>query len=617
MPRGKKPSEEKILEGIKKAWDDGEDLRYSAVTKGKNRWLQRSGLHYYATWGDLLLVADLSEEIVKERAEGPKREKRKKKLLRDLRAAYANGKGIDLSASAIQAKGNQNRGLYDRAHTHFKGRFFWHDALRAAKLPVEKIIRQGLWDKEKTKRELIARHKAHKPIYEAAVKEEDTPLYKACLHHHNNCYDDALRYAGFNPDEIRMHGKSMNKREIVLKVIELHLHGQDLNPTAIKNSPHSAVYWATRKFDNGYRELVELIGVDYPSLCERKKGYWTIKTVFQGIGQLLEKGERVNGGHVSVKYSDLYHAGYRLFPNRWNGALEEYGLNSREIYLAGKLVSITKVLNKIRTWHKQGRDLSPAGMTQYGDEESHVVYMRAMWEFNDWGKVLQEAGLPPDQIRRFLNYSLQRLVQAAKDLEASGINLEAQNVRKNFLAQWLFFEVIRHFDSWKQFLLKHVGVVSAVTEAVSLQNGDDVIKYLTTHFESGVVTESAVSENIRLIETAQEHFGGVPQAVNGAKMIYSPQGEITPAMLEDEKVIGALYRFNGKFARQLANQIIDAERIAGRVTPNHADLTFQTFVMILEVLPDKPPEIGLRGFCSKRVLEKLKLFIQPSDANAH
>ena len=147
MPRGKKPSRDEILEGIRKAWKRGDDLRYSGVTRGKNRWLERSGRHYFSDWNEMLEEVGLSQEIVKQKVEGPRRKKRKQKLLADLAKAYADG--IDLSGSAIQAKGNPNRGLRDRAKYAFSGRFFWHNALRAAKLPVEEIIRQRLWDKEK------------------------------------------------------------------------------------------------------------------------------------------------------------------------------------------------------------------------------------------------------------------------------------------------------------------------------------------------------------------------------------------------------------------------------------------------------------------------------------
>jgi len=73
MPRGIKPSKDKILEGIKKAWKRGDDLRYSSVTKGKNRWLERSGRHYFSDWDEMLEAVGLSRAIVKEKVEGPRR----------------------------------------------------------------------------------------------------------------------------------------------------------------------------------------------------------------------------------------------------------------------------------------------------------------------------------------------------------------------------------------------------------------------------------------------------------------------------------------------------------------------------------------------------------------
>ena len=156
MTRGVQHTKDEIINAIKAAWEKGEDLRTAAVQKGPMRWAFRSYGYYFESWKKTLAAAGISYKDVKSRA----KERDRLRFLEDLAEAHAMG--VDLSAAALQ---QGNRSLYDRSKRYYEGRFAWENALTDAGLPVEKIVRQRRWDRDKVKKEFIERRKKGKPLF--------------------------------------------------------------------------------------------------------------------------------------------------------------------------------------------------------------------------------------------------------------------------------------------------------------------------------------------------------------------------------------------------------------------------------------------------------------------
>jgi len=306
MTRGKKHTKPEIIQGIKQAWEQGVDLRTGAIQRGSYRWMYRSHHYYFSSWKATLKAADLSYKQVQQRVKEPK----KQAYLKELNQAYKQG--IDLSAISLQAKGNLNRGLYDRARTYYKGNFFWETALKEAGLPVKQIVRQGRWDKERVKQRLISRNNQGKPLNNTAIRDEEYDLHKATVKYFGS-HDAALRYAGFDPSEVRK-AESHSLEEIILGIKRYNNKGVSLNPQKLKKGSDKhlkCIYWAGLKRFKGWRNALTAAGVDPSKHYQRKR--WDKEKVKTKILELYEQGFELNPGSVLEANCDLYKAGARYF----------------------------------------------------------------------------------------------------------------------------------------------------------------------------------------------------------------------------------------------------------------------------------------------------------------
>jgi len=159
---GKKYTREEILAGIKEAYEKGYDLRTSKIQKSPYRNFYRSEMlpKYFGDWKGALAAAGISYDEFGNKI----KESARNAYLSELTRAYENG--IDLSSSALQKDG-VNRGLYDRAKRFYKGRFFWENTLTDAKLPLDKIVRQRIWDRKKVKESILQRYRQGKDLHSA------------------------------------------------------------------------------------------------------------------------------------------------------------------------------------------------------------------------------------------------------------------------------------------------------------------------------------------------------------------------------------------------------------------------------------------------------------------
>ena len=120
-------------------------------------------------------------------------------------------------------------------------------------------------------------------------------------------YDDALKYAGFDPDKIRKISKPHTENEIINIVKTMHAEGKDLNESRIRVGGDiklkRIIYAAQQRFGS-WGKAVEMAGIDYSAYRIREIG-WNKAKVLDRIKDLISRNESLNSRYVSDKYNSL------------------------------------------------------------------------------------------------------------------------------------------------------------------------------------------------------------------------------------------------------------------------------------------------------------------------
>jgi len=434
-------------------------------------------------------------------------------------------------------------------------------------------------------------------------------LYKAITHHFGS-YEDALVYAEFDPKKIHKGGERRSKSLLIKEIIRFHVAGADLNESRIVKGGTKKlkkIYWDAEKKFGGWEKAVTTAGIDYDRFRRRRKnGYWGKESILQGIKNLDAKNIPLNAGYVAAHHLDLHRAASR-YMGGWENSLTEAGFDPEQIRLNGKSLSKKELVDKIKEFANKGNDLNVEAMLG-GEYEQRRVCSQSWRRFGNWDNALTEAGMDPKKIRKKRKkYSLEELAKEVKGFEKQGMSLSLEILKNNSQvphAKQIISTVSKRFDSWRNFLDK-IGVDSdRYCKATDWKGGEGVVSYLQETFESGVVTGSSKDRNFAV--AAGRYFGTIGAAVDKAGLIYSHSGKITREMLEDPKVLGILYKKNADFLQNIAKKIFfAAHKFRSGRTLGLEDLTHEAFLTLVEVLPEKPPKMGLREFAYDLIRKKI------------
>jgi hypothetical protein len=193
-----------------------------------------------------------------------------------------------------------------------KDNFFWEKALKAAGLPVDDIVRQRNWDKDRVKKALQRRHLRGRPINVCALRKEAPRLYKAMINNFEST-DEGYRYSGFNPDEVRKTRRPYTISEMKMEVMKMAEGGVDLNRKSILsggNSEHKRLVMTADKVLGGWYGLLQISKIDKGSYTKRQRD-WNRAKVYARLREAKEKGEPLTPGYIAKHHSDLYHAAVR------------------------------------------------------------------------------------------------------------------------------------------------------------------------------------------------------------------------------------------------------------------------------------------------------------------
>jgi len=209
------------LKAILKRESDGLPLNRAAVLR-QDRGLYNAICRTFRTWDDAIRSAGIDPA----RARRQRRWSRRAVVNRILELA---AEGRPLNAGAVQR--------YEATLTNAATRWFptWGDALKAAGIdPVRWYRRVPKWTPQRIIETIQSIHASGSPVSHAALKRNSVTQAASLLF---GSWDDALRAAGLDPDQIRIHRKPWTPEEALREIRRKAEAGEPLNAKDV--SPYS------------------------------------------------------------------------------------------------------------------------------------------------------------------------------------------------------------------------------------------------------------------------------------------------------------------------------------------------------------------------------------------
>ena len=170
---------------------------------------------------------------------------------------------------------------------------------------------------------------------------------------------------------------------------------------------------------------------------------WSKDEIALEILRLYAAREELNYGSVQAKHLKLLRAATRYFGS-WQEAIEFAGLNYDEIRRY-RVWSEDKIIQRIRKYHREGKDLSWRHVSTVLDPPPAAAAIRNQ-RFGNWRKALDAAGLNYDEIRRHRYWDDKLVVEGLKELAKSGKSLRVSDVAEENPA--LVAAARRRFEGW-------------------------------------------------------------------------------------------------------------------------------------------------------------------------
>ena len=150
-------------------------------------------------------------------------------------------------------------------------------------------------------------------------------------------YDEALKAAGFNPQEIR-RTQNWTKETVAQELAKLDVGDVDLRSSAI-HRVRPDLHQAAHRHFGSYQEALEAAGIAYPP--KKPLAGWAKSGVLQMLRQLHDEGEDLRFAAMKKRRSPLFFAA-RYYFDTYVGAITKAGLDYERI--------VTEQLHGKRKW---------------------------------------------------------------------------------------------------------------------------------------------------------------------------------------------------------------------------------------------------------------------------
>jgi hypothetical protein len=177
------------------------------------------------------------------------------------------------------------------------------------------------------------------------------------------------------------------------------------------------------------------------------------------------------------------------------------------------------VAEEIRAWHESGKPLYSHYMRQNYQE----LLAAGIRYFGTWRSAVEAAGIPYDSVRKYCDWSKERIVETIQRLQKDGVDLSFRSMMLSKYAPMVYAAIRpNHFGSWKD-ALSAAGL--APEEIYRYRSWDDasILSAIRRLKEEGADLSSKKMDETAnpLIATARRRFGNWGTAVERAGIDYN------------------------------------------------------------------------------------------------
>lgn len=152
---------------------------------------------------------------------------------------------------------------------------------------------------------------------------------------------------------------------------------------------------------------------------------WTEATVIAAIRQEDLAGHELSYMRTEHRVPSLVRAAERVFGS-WAAAVQAAGFDYETIRRYRKW-SREKVLARIREWHAKGADLSWHYVATALDPPLAAAVQHG-GRFASWSEALEAAGIEPNLVARYRRWTLPKIQQELRHLQAQGVPLNRRHL---------------------------------------------------------------------------------------------------------------------------------------------------------------------------------------------
>jgi hypothetical protein len=177
------------------------------------------------------------------------------------------------------------------------------------------------------------------------------------------------------------------------------------------------------------------------------------------------------------------------------------------------------VTEEVRSWHEAGKPLYSHYMRQNYQE----LLAAGIRYFGTWRAAVEAAGIPYDSVRKYRDWSKERIIETIQRLEKDGVDLSFRSMMLSKYAPMVYAAIRpNHFGSWKD-ALTAAGLAPEEIYRYRSWDDDSILSEIRRLKEEGADLSSKKMDETSnpLIATARRRFGNWGAAVERAGIDYS------------------------------------------------------------------------------------------------
>jgi len=177
------------------------------------------------------------------------------------------------------------------------------------------------------------------------------------------------------------------------------------------------------------------------------------------------------------------------------------------------------VTDEIRAWHESGKPLYSHYMRQNYQE----LLAAGIRYFRTWRVAVETAGIPYDSVRKYRDWSKERIVETIQRLQKDGVDLSFRSMMLSKYAPMVYAAIRpNHFGSWKD-ALTSAGLAAEEIYRYRSWDDDSILTAIRRLNEEGADLSSKKMDETSnpLIATARRRFGNWGTAVERAGIDYN------------------------------------------------------------------------------------------------